>query len=156
MIRIGFIADVHIGPTGYYKGIRRKFTEYAEELVREFIDHTGGPEDCDFLVQLGDLIEDVNTETDRANYQHRLEVRTLLKQGGKVAAVVNGHLHWNQVNWHDGIPFITVQSATENFDNQGTPARAWGVIELEQDAFRLRQFGKDPFEHGHSFDIKVR
>lgn len=256
MPKLAFISDTHIGPTGYFRGIRRKLTEYAEPYLAEFAQHVAEQGDYAFVVQLGDLIEDMNPESDRSNYatgcallaqsgvpvhnvlgnhdtarltadellalnqrpahfysfdvdgahfvvlhtQHagglalpsaqvdwlradlaaaakptvvfahhsfadqdlignpwfegapeqcladnREDVRALLRESGHVVAVVNGHLHWNHVDWHDDIPYITVQSATENCDNLGTPAHAWGVVEVDSRGFRLEQFGNTPF-----------
>jgi len=269
MLKIAFISDVHIGPSGYHKGIQRKLTENAEPYLNKFVERFSKTKNIVFAVQLGDLIQDSDLETDRTNYQkgitifnkspksvhhvvgnhelvnlsteeiqqtlgleslyysfdlghyhfvilfshvrfpetpggiitdnqlvwlqkdlaitnkstfvfthqsladqdltgnpwfegypedclveNRVEVRRLLNASGKVAAVVNGHLHWNHVDWHDGIPYITVQSATENIDNAGTPAHAWGVMEIRGKSFTLIQHGNSPFKHQHDFVFK--
>lgn len=263
MTKIAFISDTHIGPTGFFKGVRRKLTEYAEPFLEEFALHVRHAGHYNALLQLGDLIEDETPAQDRANFakgmsllaqcgvpahhiignhdtarldagelltllnrpshfyafdvagvhvvvlhtlqqegrivlpekqvawlrddlaatslptlvcshhsfadqdlrgnpwfegapssclvNNRAEVRTLLRDAGNVIAVVNGHLHWNHVGWHAGIPYITVQSAVENCDNAGTPAHAWGEIELDANRFSLRQFGNAPFEVTSSF-----
>ncbi|HQH26109.1 MAG TPA: metallophosphoesterase [Oligoflexia bacterium] len=83
--------------------------------------------------------------------ENREEVRRIISSSGKVIAAVNGHLHWNPVDWHDGIPYITVQSATENFNDDGIPANTWGEMRIEQKTFVLEQFGNNPFSHTHSF-----
>ena len=265
-MKIAFLSDVHVGPTTFHKGIRRKLTEYSEINVYNFLEMVGSRDDISFAIHLGDLIQDVDLETDRANYkkgaallrrcsvplhhvignhdtanlslndlcdilnlaclhysfelddyhfvflythvpdhktsrivlpdaqlawlaqelaetdkptvvfchhsladqelkgnpwfedfpegclvENRADVRRIMKDSGKVIAVVNGHLHWNQINWHDDIPFITVQSAIENFDNQGTPANAWGIIEITGNRFSLQQYGNDPFEFAYDF-----
>lgn len=258
MPTFAFISDTHIGPTGYFKGIRRKLTEYAEPYLSELAQHVRHAGGYDAVLQFGDLIEDESPERDRDNYskgvqllaqggvpahhvlgnhdtarltagellgllnrpahfysfdaagahvivlrtlhregrialpadqvawlrddlagtslptlvcshhsfadqdlrgnpwfegapeaclaENRAEVRAILRNAGHVAAVVNGHLHWNHVDWHDGIPYITVQSAVENCDDTGTPAHAWGEIEVDAQHFSLRQFGNTPFE----------
>lgn len=257
MTKIAFISDTHIGPTGYFKGVRRKLTEYAEPFLAEFAQHVQHAGDHDAVLQLGDLIEDESPAQDRERYDkgvcllaqcgvpvhhiignhdsaqlsagellsllhrishfysfdlagahvvvlhtlhrdgrvvlpeeqvawlrddlagtrlpvlvcshhsfadqdlrsnpwfegapeqclvdNRAEVRAVLRDAGNVVAVVNGHLHWNHVDWHAGIPYITVQSAVENCDDAGTPAHAWGTIELDAHHFTLRQFGNTPF-----------
>ncbi|HQH26108.1 MAG TPA: hypothetical protein PLP17_01815 [Oligoflexia bacterium] len=43
MLRIAFISDVHIGPSGYHNGIRRKLTEHALPFIDEFIDDLSKP-----------------------------------------------------------------------------------------------------------------
>ncbi|MBC8506287.1 MAG: hypothetical protein H8D34_15605 [Chloroflexi bacterium] len=81
-----------------------------------------------------------------------MDTRNLFSNSGKVIAVINGHLHWNQIDWHDDIPYITVQSAIENFDNEGTSANAWGKILLKDNKFSLKQYGNDPFEFEYYWD----
>jgi 3',5'-cyclic AMP phosphodiesterase CpdA len=258
MPAIAFISDTHIGPSGLFKGIRRKLTEFAEPFLAEFTQQVRESGRYDAVLQLGDLIEDESPERDLANFSkgvsvlaqcgmpahhvignhdtarlsagelltllnrpshfysfdaagahmvvlhtihregrivlpaeqvawlqedlagtilptlvcshhsfadqdlrgnpwfegapaaclvdNRAEVRAILRDAGHVIAVVNGHLHWNHVDWHDGLPYITVQSAVENCDDAGTPAHAWGEIEITANQFTLRQFGNTPFE----------
>lgn len=258
MPTLAFISDTHIGPSGYFKGVRRKLTEYAEPFLAKFaqqVQHAGRYE---VVLQFGDLIEDESPEHDRDHFSagvqllaqcgipvhhiignhdtarldigelltllnrpshfysfdvtgahvvilhtlyragrvvlpdeqvkwlrddlagtrlpalvclhhsfadqdlrgnpwfegapeacladNRAEVRKVLRDAGNVIAVINGHLHWNHIDWHDGIPYITVQSAVENCDDAGTPAHAWGEIEITPHQFTLRQFGNTPFE----------
>lgn len=263
MPTLAFISDTHIGPSGVFKGIRRKLTEYAEPFLAEFAQQVRRAGGCDAVLQLGDLIEDESPERDRANFgkgvnllaqcgapahhvignhdtaqqdasellalldrpshfysfdlagvhvvvlhtlrragrvvlpaeqvawlrgdlagtrlpalvcshhsfadqdlrgnpwfegapeaclaDNRAEVRALLRDAGNVIAAVNGHLHWNHVDWHDGIPYITVQSAVEICDDAGTPARAWGMIEISANRFSLQQVGNTPFEVTRAF-----
>jgi 3',5'-cyclic-AMP phosphodiesterase len=270
MTRIAFISDLHIGPTEYHDGVRRKLTEHAESYLNEFIDFISQAGNIAFAIQLGDLIQDAELETDRTHFKkavdilssgpspvhhaignhdsvnlsfeeiqnilglgslyysfdeglyhfivlhtlgpgpetpavilpddqmgwlqknlagtekptfvfshhsfadqdltgnpwfealpeeclvgNREEVRKVFRESGKVAAVINGHLHWNHVDWHEGIPYITVQSAVENVDNNGTPARAWGMMEIRGESFTLIQHGNDPFKHQHEFSVKA-
>jgi 3',5'-cyclic AMP phosphodiesterase CpdA len=64
----------------------------------------------------------------------RRALRRLLEQSGKVAAVFNGHVHWNHFDIAGGIAYITVQSLTENLDADapGRPAAAWAVCDMDQ------------------------
>jgi Icc protein len=259
-MRAAFISDVHIGPSGYFNGIRRKLTEYSEEYINSFVDRVSASSDYTFAIHLGDLIQDDNRQADILNYKkgvelfsncavpfhhlvgnhdsvylslsevasflgyeslfysfdadlvhcvimyshvpvpkipgivvpddqltwleedlkstnlptiifihhsladqdltgnpwfegrpddclisNRKEVRKIITDSAKVIAVVNGHLHWNKVNMHDGIPYITVQSAIENFTDNGMPANSWGQIQVSDDKFQLEVFGNDPF-----------
>lgn len=88
---------------------------------------------------------------DECLVDNRGEVRKILKNCGKVIAVMNGHLHWNHIDWHDGIPYLTVQSAIERVDDHRTPAKAWGVMEINGNTFSLRQYGNDPFYFSYCF-----
>lgn len=268
MTKIAFLSDVHIAPAYTYDVFRRKMTKYALPCIRSFLDRIASQGDFSFAVQLGDLIQDADRDTDRIHYQkgaallsrcvvpvhhlagnhdtanlspdeiasilnrkglyysfdhgahhfiflhtcvpdpetspriiipeeqmawlekdldqtdkpttvfchhsladqdltgnpwfartpeeclveNRKEVRQLLKHSGRVIAVVNGHLHWNHTDWHDGIPFLTVQSAIEVVDDKRTPADAWGVITINRNRFSLNQYGKDPFAFSYAFD----
>mgnify|MGYP002633127287 CR=1 FL=1 len=54
---------------------------------------------------------------------NREQVREVIGNTGNVLAVLNGHLHWNQLTVHDGIPYITVHSLTENPSGDESPPR---------------------------------
>jgi Icc protein len=267
-MKAAFISDLHIGPTAFYKGVRRKLTEHAENYVHRFVEQVSDSNQYSFAIQLGDLIQDEGLESDRENVRNalsvfaqttipfhhvvgnhdtinishkeigdllsmerlyysfdidgvhvvilhsfnpvpetpgiiipseqmewlkadlnetdkptlifihhsladqdlagnpwfagrselalidnRADVRDLISASGKVVAVVNGHLHWNQVEVHDGIPYITVQSAIENFADDGIPANSWGEVEVSEQQFRLSVFGNDPYEFEYQFTV---
>src|SRR5690606_6953561 len=63
----------------------------------------------------------------------RRALRSVLERSGKVAAVFNGHVHWNHLDVIRGIPYVTVQSLVENLDDDapGRPAAAYAVCDLE-------------------------
>jgi hypothetical protein len=84
--------------------------------------------------------------------ENRQEVRSMLAASGKVAAVINGHVHWNRIDQHDGIPYLTIQSAIENFRDDGTPAHCWGEISLMEDSLQVEVFGNDPMKFEHQLD----
>lgn len=75
---------------------------------------------------------------------NRRQIRELLSASGKVIAVVNGHLHWNRLDVHDGIPYMTLQSLVENSGRDGLPSHAYGVLDLGGDHIRLEVRGRDP------------
>lgn len=66
--------------------------------------------------------------------QQRKKLRAILEASGKVLLVLNGHLHWNHLDVHGGIPYVTVQSLIENLeeDAPGRPARASAVVRIER------------------------
>ena len=53
-----------------------------------------------------------------------------MAESGKVKAVFNGHIHWNHIMHHDGIPYINLQALSENFQNDGTPAESYALVEV--------------------------
>ncbi len=66
--------------------------------------------------------------------RERKALREILEASGKVLLVVNGHLHWNHLDLHRGVPYVTLQSLIENLDDDapGRPARAHAVIRVER------------------------
>lgn len=81
---------------------------------------------------------------------NRRRVRSVLAESGKVLAIVNGHLHWNRVDMHDGLPYISVQSLVENVNNDGTPAGAYTLLEVDRNTMVLKVFGADRFRYAHT------
>jgi 3',5'-cyclic-AMP phosphodiesterase len=64
----------------------------------------------------------------------RREFRRVIAASGKVRAVFNGHAHWNHFDLCEGIPYVTLQSLTENLDDDapGRPAAAYAVVDLKE------------------------
>jgi 3',5'-cyclic AMP phosphodiesterase CpdA len=60
--------------------------------------------------------------------------RRVIEASGKVVAVFNGHVHWNHLDVIRGIPYITLQSLTENLDEDapGRPAAAYAVCDIDE------------------------
>lgn len=77
---------------------------------------------------------------------NRKEIRSVLERRGNVVAVFNGHVHWNHLDVIRGIPYITVQSLTENIDEDapGRPAAAWAEVELEERRLSVHVVGEQP------------
>ncbi|MBL4576252.1 MAG: metallophosphoesterase [Opitutaceae bacterium] len=82
--------------------------------------------------------------------KNRTDVRSILSSSGKIIAVLNGHLHWNHIDQHDGIPYITVQSAVEKLDGDKI-SNSWGIIELLENTFTLEIKGNDPITFTRNF-----
>jgi hypothetical protein len=76
----------------------------------------------------------------------RRRLRAILERSQKVIAVFNGHVHWNHLDVIEGIPYVTVQSLTENVEDDapGNPAAAWAVCNLEAHELLVRIFGSQP------------
>ncbi len=82
---------------------------------------------------------------------NRHEVRNVILTSHKVVAVFNGHAHWHNIDLVGGIPFVTLQSLTENLDDDapGRPARAAAVVDIEREVFQLRVTGAEPRRFGY-------
>ena len=82
----------------------------------------------------------------RCLINNRFEVRKIIEESGKVVACINSHLHWNNITIHNNIPYITVQSMVENFNNDGLPSESYTVVDVTSDYFNLKVLGKDRME----------
>ena len=79
-----------------------------------------------------------------AAVDNRTAVREVLTRGGKVAAVVTGHAHWNHARCLGGVPFLTIQSLVETWNTGGEPAGAYGKLWIEPKGhLRLEVMGRD-------------
>jgi 3',5'-cyclic AMP phosphodiesterase CpdA len=79
--------------------------------------------------------------------KNRAEVRALFERSGKVRAVFNGHVHWNHLSVIEGIPYVTLQSLTENLDEDapGRPAQATAVADIDDACVRVWVRGEEPY-----------
>ncbi|MEK7561746.1 MAG: metallophosphoesterase [Patescibacteria group bacterium] len=271
-MKFAIINDMHIGPveSGHYKGVQRKLVSESGRLVEEFVDRMNAQERPEFVVNLGDSIEDVNSRDidiqsfkksiallsglkmpvysmvgnhdvktltqeevakilgieqmyysfDRGAYHfvvlsfemtgnhrdgdinaklpakqlewlkknlsktskstivfshygladddmkdnfwfenaphlghlaNKLEIREILEESGKVKAVISAHQHWNRMFVHNGIPYFTVTSLVENFNNDGVPSEAHTIVILEDNKISLDVKGNDPAKYEFTF-----
>lgn len=84
--------------------------------------------------------------------QERKRLRAILEASRKVLVVLNGHLHWNQLTVHRGIPYVTVQSLIENLDDDapGRPARANAIVRVERSRVIVEIEGEEPARYQFS------
>ena len=75
---------------------------------------------------------------------NREEVRKILEESGKVRGVITAHQHWNRMFVHNNIPYFTVTSLVENFNNDGLPAEAYSIVNLDRDRIEVDVRGNDP------------
>jgi Icc protein len=78
--------------------------------------------------------------------KERAELRQIFEESGRVRAVFNGHLHWNNLDVIRGIPYVTLQSLIENVEDDapGRPAAAHAIVTLGQRRMVIRVRGNDP------------
>jgi 3',5'-cyclic AMP phosphodiesterase CpdA len=76
----------------------------------------------------------------------RRKLRRIFEASGKVAVVFNGHAHWNHFDVIEGIPYVTLQSLTENLDDDapGRAARAWAVCDIDPARVSIHVQGEEP------------
>jgi 3',5'-cyclic-AMP phosphodiesterase len=88
----------------------------------------------------------------------REAVRSILEASGKVVGVFSGHAHWNHLGLVRGIPYVTLQSLTENLedDQPGRPARACAVVDLDPGRILVRVLGEEPARYEFEVPPEVR
>ncbi|MBX9693984.1 MAG: metallophosphoesterase [Cyanobacteria bacterium] len=85
--------------------------------------------------------------------EERAEIREILARSGKVKCVFSGHAHWNNLQEHDGIPYVTLQSLVENVAKTGkTASESFTVLTLSEREIDVDVQGLDPA--GYRFSIK--
>lgn len=79
----------------------------------------------------------------------RRAVREIIERSGKVLAVFNGHVHWNHLDIIAGIPYVTLQSLSENLDDDapGRPAAAYAVCDLDDRRLVITVYGAEQLRY---------
>lgn len=88
-MRFALVADVHIGKYQTHKRIFRKNTRYSRRLLKQFVRKVNRSHQTEFVVQLGDLVEDIDKRRDMKNYSRG--VRILSKLHSPIMHVVGNH-----------------------------------------------------------------
>lgn len=91
------------------------------------------------------------TAPEKGLLSNRADVRKIFENSGKVKAVFTAHSHWNRVHEHNGIPYFTVTSLVENFNNDGIPAEAHTIVNLGKDKISVEVKGNDPAKYAYKF-----
>lgn len=69
-MKFAILADIHLGPEGYYKGIQRKINKDVKFFLNDFIIEINKNIKPAFVVILGDIIQDENKINDRNNINY--------------------------------------------------------------------------------------
>lgn len=81
-MKFAIINDMHVGPidSGYAKGVKRKLISESERLIKNFVNKMNTEEHPEFVVNLGDSIEDVNNrDIDIQSFKKILSLLSSLK-----------------------------------------------------------------------------
>lgn len=83
---------------------------------------------------------------ERRRLRALLEARNARGGPGHVLAVFNGHVHWNHLDLHGGIPYVSLQSLVENLDDDrpGRPAEAHAVVRVTRSRIVVEVAGQEP------------
>lgn len=80
--------------------------------------------------------------------EERAEIRQILNKSGKVRAVFSGHVHRNNLQVLDGIPYVTIQSLVENMsDSRKVPSESYALVLITDDEIKVDIQGIDPAEY---------
>lgn len=66
-MKFAILTDIHLGPEGHYKGVLRKMNKDVNFFLDDFVEKMNNNVKPEFVVILGDLIEDDNEVNDRKN-----------------------------------------------------------------------------------------
>lgn len=86
---------------------------------------------------------------DQALVMNRAEVRKIFEKSGKVIGVFNGHLHWNNMTVHNGIPYFTIQSCVEDVNSNGQPSKCYAMVTVEGSEVSVEVHGADSARFAH-------
>ncbi len=86
----------------------------------------------------------------------RRQLRSLFCQDRRVLAVFNGHLHWNHLDVIDQIPYVTLQSLTENIweDEPGQAAESYALVRLWPHRLLVEVAGLQPASYQFEFGVR--
>ncbi len=80
--------------------------------------------------------------------EERVQVRELLARSGKVKAVISGCVHQNNLQEHDGIQYVSLQSLVENMSKHGkTASESFTILTLSKSEIRVEIEGLDRAEY---------
>ncbi|HRY82279.1 MAG TPA: metallophosphoesterase [Candidatus Moranbacteria bacterium] len=66
-MKFAILSDIHLGPEEYYKNVLRKINKNVKIFLDNFVEEINSDIKPNFLVVLGDLIQDENSTKDRNN-----------------------------------------------------------------------------------------
>jgi len=72
-MKFAIISDIHLGPERLHNGVQRKLSRFSEKLTENFVEEMNTNVKPDMVIQLGDLIQDKDYETDKINYKIGLD-----------------------------------------------------------------------------------
>lgn len=78
-MKFAILTDIHLGPEGYYKGVLRKANKDVKIFLDDFVEKMNGNVKPEFVVILGDLVEDDNKVNDKNNIDYIVKLLKKLK-----------------------------------------------------------------------------
>jgi len=78
-MKFAILTDIHLGPEVHYKGVLRKINKDVKFFLDEFVVEMNNNIEPEFVVVLGDLVEDDNEINDKNNISYIVKLLTKLK-----------------------------------------------------------------------------
>lgn len=78
------------------------------------------------------------------------KVREILDNSRKVIAVFNGHVHWNNMQIINNIPYFSIHSLVETWTTNGKLCGAYAQVYLCSDNAKVDILGRDPVNYIYS------
>jgi hypothetical protein len=72
--------------------------------------------------------------------------RAVIEASKRVRVCIAGHAHWNDLRTVNGIPFVTLLSATESYWSRPEPSRAWALFTLAE-RIHVDVYGAQPEQY---------
>ncbi|MBU3922631.1 metallophosphoesterase [Patescibacteria group bacterium] len=73
-MKFAILTDIHLGPEGHYKGVLRKINKDVKFFLNDFVEEMNNNVKPNFVVVLGDLVEDDNEINDKNNLDYILKL----------------------------------------------------------------------------------
>jgi len=78
-MKFAILTDIHLGPEEYYKSVLRKINKDAKFFLSDFVKEMNNNAKPEFVVILGDLVEDDNEINDKDNINYIVKLLKKLK-----------------------------------------------------------------------------
>lgn len=78
-MKFAILSDIHMGPERYWKGVLRKINKDVEIFLNDFVEEMNNNVKPEFVVVLGDLIEDEDKSNDIKNMKSVINLLNKLK-----------------------------------------------------------------------------
>lgn len=115
-MKFAILADIHFGPECYYKGVLRKMNRDVKIYLDEFVRKMNSNVKPEFVVCLGDLIEDDNETDDKENIAYI--VKALAKSECPVYYIAGNH-ELKNISENELVKLFHQKSLYYSFDSGG-------------------------------------
>ena len=109
------LSDLHVGPEAYYHGVLRKINKNVNEMLSNFVNVVNNEIKPDFVIVMGDIIEDDNYENDMKNMK---SVKNILSELNCDVHYVIGNHDLRNMPEDDVLNILKLKSPYYSFDSK--------------------------------------